>query len=71
MIEKSEKGWYQVVPIDEGTTKFDLEFWASRSLEEIWTAAWEMAVLAHKTRGGTENELQLNRPHFVIQPIGD
>lgn len=71
MIEKTEKGWYQVVPIDVGTVQFDLEYWASRSLEEKWTAAWEMVVLAHLSKGGTEAELQLDRTHFSIQPIED
>jgi len=69
MIEKSEKGWIQVVPIDQGTAEFDAEFWASRSPEERLSAVWEMVVLAHELKGGTEDELRLDRSHFDIQPI--
>lgn len=71
MIVKTEKGWYQVGSIDDGTDEFDAAYWASRSPEEKWSAVWEMAILAHEMKGGKENELELKRPHYVVQPIWD
>ena len=69
MIEKSDKGWFQIVSIDEGTEEFDRQYWASRTPEERLAAAWEMTVLAQKFRGGTEDEL--DRTQFRIHPIGE
>ena len=71
MIEKTEKGWYQVVPIDQGTDAFDREFWASQTAEERLAVVWKMTLIAHKLKGGTEHELRLDRTHFNIQPIGN
>ena len=71
MIEKTDKGWFQVVPVDEGSEEFDREFWASRSPEERIAAVWAMTVVARKPKGWTENELRLDRTHFSFQPAGD
>lgn len=69
MIHKTEKGWYQICSADEGTAEFDLQYWASRPLEEKWSAAWELVVLAHMTKGGSVDELRLDRSYYCIQPI--
>lgn len=58
-----------VQPIEEGTEEFDLEFWQAQGPEAIFRAAWEMAVFAHKMKGGTEDELRLRRTPVVVQPI--
>ncbi len=69
MIHKTDKGWYQICSIEEGTVEFDLRYWASRSLEEKWAAAWDLVVLAHVTKGGNVDELRLDRSSYRIQPI--
>ncbi|MBS1701628.1 MAG: hypothetical protein JST12_08200 [Armatimonadetes bacterium] len=71
MIHKTEKGWYQICSADEGTVEFDLEYWASRPLEEKSAAAWELVVLAHLAKGGTEDELRLDRSQYRSQSIED
>ncbi|MBI1335324.1 MAG: hypothetical protein GC165_20875 [Armatimonadetes bacterium] len=71
MIHKTEKGWYQICSADEGTVEFDLEYQASRSPEERMTAAWELVVLAHSAKGGTEDELRLDRSQYRTQSIED
>ncbi|MEI7575665.1 MAG: hypothetical protein WCK51_02145 [Armatimonadota bacterium] len=58
-----------VQPIEDGTEDFDLEFWQAQGPAAIFAAAWEMAVLAHKMKGGTEDELRLRRTPVVVQPI--
>lgn len=58
-----------VQPIEEGTEEFDIEFWQSQGPEAIMQAAWEMAVFAHKLKGGTEDELRLRRTPITVQPI--
>ncbi|MBS1726308.1 MAG: hypothetical protein JST51_06265 [Armatimonadetes bacterium] len=71
MIHKTEKGWYQICSADEGTARFDAEYWASRSPEERMTAAWQLVALAHLANGGTEDELRLDRSQYHIQSIED
>ena len=68
-VRKGQPYTIHVQPIEEGTEEFDLVFWQSQGPAAIFKAAWEMAVLAHKMKGGTEDELRLRRTPVVVQPI--
>lgn len=69
MIEKTDRGWMKIGPISEGSKEFDREFWASQTGAMRVQAAWEMALLWHEMRGGTADDLRLQRPHFTIKKI--
>jgi hypothetical protein len=59
----------EILNVSEGTESFDREFWAAQSGEARLMAGWELAKLAHFTKGGTEDELRLRRTPIVVQTI--
>lgn len=52
--------------ISEMDKSFDIEYWQSQTSEERCSAVWEMVVSYHLRKGGSEDELRLQRTveHF-------
>ncbi|MBC8115642.1 MAG: hypothetical protein H7062_14760 [Candidatus Saccharimonas sp.] len=47
--------------IEDADRSFDLAFWQSQSDAARFAAAWELVVTAHRWKGGSPNELRLQR----------
>ena len=67
MIEISGDRWIEVSTIGEGDKHFDVNFWQAQGPEAIFAAAWELVVLAHQIKGGSPDELELQRSVVSIQ----
>ena len=47
--------------IEDADRSFDLVFWQSQSDAARFAAAWELVVTAHRWKGGSPDELRLQR----------
>lgn len=47
--------------IEQMDRSFDIDYWQSLGTEAIMKAAWEMVVFAHEHKGGSVDELRLQR----------
>ena len=47
----------------------DIEFWQREGFAAVFAAAWELVVLHHTDRGGTLDELRLQRTIENFQPL--
>lgn len=55
------------VPLRDADRSFDVEYWQRQGDAAIFQAAWELAVLYHRDRGITPDELRLQRSFEHIQ----
>lgn len=46
---------------ESGDRSFDIEFWQSLTDTQRLQAVWEMVVFDHELKGGTKDELRLQR----------
>ena len=69
MQETSPKKWIEIADIGAGDPAFDIKYWQAQGPEAIFTAAWELVVLAHEVKGGDPSELRLDRSAFSIEDI--
>lgn len=53
--------------IEDLDRAFDLKYWQSRCSEERFDAAWSLVVDFHLRKGGTLNELRLQRTVGSLQ----
>jgi hypothetical protein len=47
--------------VDELDRSFDIEYWQRQDSQARLSAAWELVVFAHERKGGTADELRLQR----------
>lgn len=47
--------------IDEMDKSFDIEFWQNQTSNERFSAVWEMVETYHLRKGGSKDELRLQR----------
>jgi hypothetical protein len=57
----------EVRKIAEGTEDYDLEFWQAQGPSAIFKAAWELVETATLMKGGTKDELRLQRTARVVR----
>jgi hypothetical protein len=69
VIEKTEKGWFQIVPIDQGTEEFDREFFTSLTTKQKWANIQHSVVFMHLLKGGTLEDLVFDKSHYLDHPI--
>ena len=69
MIEKTDKGWFQIVPIDEGTEEFDREFFSSLTTDQKWANIEHSALFMHLLKGGAREDFVFDKARFVDHPI--
>ncbi|GIK32056.1 MAG: hypothetical protein D8M22_03480 [Armatimonadetes bacterium] len=61
-----EGRFIEIRPITQGTTDLDIAVWQAQGPEAIFRGAWELVVTAHELKGGTADELRLQRTAFSI-----
>ncbi len=66
-MEARRGKFIEIRPISQGTTDLDVDFWQAQGPEAIFRAAWELAVTAHELKGGSVDELRLQRPAVVVR----
>lgn len=48
---------------------FDYEYWQKLTVEARMTAVWEMTVFHHELKGGSVDELRLDRTAVSLQSV--
>jgi hypothetical protein len=51
----------RLVPLPEADRSFDVAYWQRQGDEAIFRAAWELVEFYHCDRGGSPDELRLQR----------
>lgn len=70
VVRLERDGWTMIVgPADADHRRFDIEFWQAQGPGAIMRAAWELVVDAWIAKGGSIDELRLQRTPIIVQPI--
>lgn len=69
VIERRGDNWMEISEIGANDRSFDLRFWQAQSPEARFRAGWEMVALAHEMKGGSPDELRLQRSPVAVEPI--
>lgn len=51
----------RLTTIEDADRSFDIDFWQAQDTTARFSAAWEMAVFAHRRQGKNDSELRLQR----------
>lgn len=68
-MERHGDWWYEAGPIDSSDREFDIDFWQAQGPSAILAAAWQLVETATLLKGGSANELRLQRTPIIVEPI--